>query len=214
MCLRGWLLRAACPRLVPAPARNAMRPEVVAGCSGGSSMNAVPLTSRQCRFAQWSYLTNGFLPGTLGTDVSSSSIFPPAPPYFVHVLVYGAVARSDLPFPLPKGPPQHLSDALLQSNHPGRAILVGDVRWGGHKGQLILAPSYPGGGEVGSHLVFSYRTGRIIHGISLHPWSSEYRYSIVSGPANVKGTHTVRLAPDPAYPEIVRALEAIVRSSR
>jgi hypothetical protein len=48
----------------------------------------------------------------------------------------------------------------------------------------------------------------------LHPWSSEYHYRVVSGPASVKGTHTVRLAPDPAYPEIVRTLEAVVRSSR
>ncbi len=175
-------------------------------------MSAVPLTSRRCRLAQWSYLTVGFLPGTLDTDDTTNSILPPAPPYFVHVLIYGAAARSDLPFALPGGPPQHLSDALLQSSHPERAILLGDVRWAGRDGQLILAPSYPGGGEVGSHLVFSYRADRIFYGISLHPWSPEYRYRVISGPG-AKGAHTIRLAPDPAYPEIVSTLRTIVRSS-
>lgn len=92
-------------------------------------------------------------------------------------------------------------------NHPGRAISLDNVRWSGHDGQLILAPSYPGGGEVGSHLVFSYRSGGIYRGISLHPWPSQFLYR-VSGVE-----HTVKLAPNPAYPRILATLRAIVRSA-
>jgi hypothetical protein len=172
-----------------------MRPAIVAGCSGGPNMTSVPMTSKQCRFAEWSYLAGGGdVPGSIPNHTTFTSNLPPPPPYFVHVLVYAAANRSDLPF------------ALLQSSHPGHAISLGDVRWAGHNGQLILAPSYPGGGEVGSHLVFTYRHGGTYLGVSLHPWPSLFRYR-VSGVQ-----HTSKLAPDPAYPQILNTLEAIVRS--
>jgi hypothetical protein len=171
-------------------------------------MTSEPLTSKQCRFAQWSYLAGGGeVPGSIPNQTTFTSNLPPPPPYFVHVLVYAAADRSDLPFALPHGPPARLSDALLQSSHSGRAISLGDVRWAGHDGQLILAPTYPGGGEVGSHLVFSYRRGRIYLGVSLHPWPSLFRYR-VSGIQ-----HTSKLAPNPAYPQIRNTLRAIVRST-
>lgn len=171
-------------------------------------MTSVPLRSKQCRFAQWSYLAEGGgFPGEVPNITTLISNLPPPPPYLVHVLVYGAATQADLPFPLPHGPPARPSDALLQSNHPERAISLGNVRWAGHDGQLILTPSYPGGGEVGSHLVFSYRSGGIYRGISLHPWPSQFLYR-VSGVE-----HTVKLAPNPAYPQIFATLKAIVRSA-
>lgn len=213
LCLRGWLLRPACPSLVPTVAPDAMRPQVGAGCSGGATMNSVPLTSHQCRFAQWSYLAFGEAPaGTRGKNVLWTSL-PPPPPYFVHVLIYAADSRSDLPFALPNGPPRHLSDALLATSHPTRAILLEDARWGGRDGQLILAPSYPGGGEVGSHLVFSYRTGRAYHGISIHPWLPDLNFRVLRG-ARGGTVQRVQLAPDPSYPWIVSTLKAIVSSAK
>jgi hypothetical protein len=179
-----------------------VRPQIVAGCSGGPNMSSVPLTSKQCRFAEWSYLAGGGeVPGSIPNHATFTSNLSPPRPYFVHVLVYAAANRSDLPFALPHGPPARLSDALLQS------ISLGGVRWAGHNGQLILAPSYPGGGEVGSHLVFTYRRGKTYLGVSLHPWPSLFRYG-------VNGVqHTSKLAPNPAYPQILNTLKAIVRST-
>jgi hypothetical protein len=169
-------------------------------------MTSVALSSSQCRFAQWSYLAgSGFLSGTRGQDVTSISALPPGPPYFVHVLVYAAARRDDLPFALPHGRPQRLTDTLLQSSRPA-AVSLGPVRWAGHNGQLLIAPSYPAGGELGSHLVFSYRTQGQYHGISLHPWPGVYRYR--TGGLE----HAVRLIPSAAYPQELATLRAIVDS--
>ncbi|MFZ0043509.1 MAG: hypothetical protein WAK93_19525 [Solirubrobacteraceae bacterium] len=185
-----------------------MRPKIVVGCSGGINMTSEPLNSHQCRFAEWSYLAEGAaFPGEVPNITTFISTLPPPPPYFVHVLVYGAATQADLPFALPHGPPERLTDALLQSSHPGHAISLGDVRWAGHNGLLILAPSYPGGGEVGSHLVFSYRRGGTYLGISLHPWPSLFRYRV----SGVR--HTSKLAPNPAYPQLLNTLKAIVSST-
>jgi hypothetical protein len=146
--------------------------------------------------------------GAIGLVVLASELTPP-PPYFVHVLVYGTTDVSALGFALPRGPPRPLTDALLQRTNGRRAILISRVQWAGHPGELILAPSFPGGGEMGSHLIFSYRTGRIYRGISLHPWPSVYRFRIDFNRVN----RAVKLAPGPAYPEIETTLRRIVESS-
>jgi hypothetical protein len=52
-----------------------------------------------------------------------------------------------------------------------------------------------------------YRRGNTYLGISLHPWPSRFRYR-VSGVQR-----TSKLAPSPAYPEILNTLKAIVRST-
>ena len=91
----------ACPRLVPSAGHTAVRPEIVAGCSGGPNMTSVPLTSKQCRFAEWSYLAGSDeVPGSIPNHTTFTSNLPPPPPSFVHVLVYAAANRSDLhPWP-------------------------------------------------------------------------------------------------------------------
>jgi hypothetical protein len=208
--VQGWLLRSACPRSVPTAGSGTTRANVFAGCSGGPTMNNVPLESKQCRFAQWSYLTYGRpIPGGENGIVVAASELTPPPPYFVHVLVYGTTDVSALGFALPRGRPRPLTDALLQRTNRRRAVLISRVQWAGHPGELILAPSFPGGGEMGSHLIFSYRTGRIYRGISLHPWPSVYRYRIDYNTVD----RAVKLAPRPAYPEIEATLRRIVESS-
>ena len=62
---------------------------------------------------------------------------------------------------------------------------------------------------MGSHLIFSYRTGRIYRGISLHAWPSVYRYRIDYNRVD----RAVRVAPSPTYPEIEATLQRIVESS-
>jgi hypothetical protein len=209
-CVQASLLRSACPRSVPVSGSRTAPPNIVAGCSGGPTMNNVPLVSKQCRFAQWSYLAYGRpIPGGQNGIVVAASELTPPPPYFVHVLVYGTTDPSALGFALPRGRPRPLTDALLERTNRRRAVLISRVQWAGHAGELILAPSFPDGGELGSHLIFSYRTGRIDRGISLHPWPSVYRYRIDYNRVD----RAVKLAPSPAYPEIEATLRRIVESS-
>jgi hypothetical protein len=62
---------------------------------------------------------------------------------------------------------------------------------------------------MGSHLIFSYRRGRVYCGISLHPWPSVYRFRVDYNRVD----RAVRLASSPAYPEIEATLRRIVESS-
>jgi hypothetical protein len=173
-------------------------------------MKNVPLVSKQCRFAQWSYLSYGPpIPGSQNGIVVEATELTPPPPYFVHVLVYGTTDPSALGFALPSGRPRPLTDALLQRTNRRRAVLISRVQWAGHPGELILAPSFPDGGEIGGHLIFSYTTGGIYRGISLHPWPSVYRFRIDYNTVD----RAERLAPSPAYPEIETTLRRIVESS-
>jgi hypothetical protein len=205
-CVRGWLLRPACPRSVPASGRGQFGPYIVAGCSGGPHLNRVPPASRQCKFAEWSYMTQLPIPGMPDRGAHVLSTLPAPPPYFVHVLVYGTNDPRAFGLALLRGHGHRLSDRLLRGTHR-HALLIRHVRWGGRRGELMLAPSYPGGGEMGSHLIFAYQTGRIVRGISLHPWPSVYRYRV--------GHHVraLRLAPKPAYPQVVSTLHSIVNSA-
>jgi hypothetical protein len=206
-CQRGWLLRPACPRSVPTSGPRPFGPYIVAGCSGGPHLKRVPLASKQCMFAEWSYLTEIAVPGMPDRGVHLISTLPAPPPYFVHVLVYGTTDPSKFGLAVPRGRPRPLSDRLLSSNHP-HAILIRRLRWAGHGGELFLAPSYPGGGEMGGHLIFAYKTGQILRGISIHPWPAVYRYRV--------GQHvrSLKLAPSPAYPQIERTLHAIVDAAQ
>ncbi len=51
-----------------------------------------------------------------------------------------------------------------------RPLLYGRRRWGGHRGSLFLAPSYPYGGQIGGHLSFWWRTGNKGYVVSIHAW--------------------------------------------
>jgi len=51
-----------------------------------------------------------------------------------------------------------------------KPLRYGTRRWGGHRGSLFLAPSYPNGGQIGGHLTFWWRKGRHGYVVSLHAW--------------------------------------------
>ena len=51
-----------------------------------------------------------------------------------------------------------------------KPLLYGTRQWGGHRGSLFLAPSYPYGGQIGGHLTFWWRKGKDGYVISLHAW--------------------------------------------
>lgn len=51
-----------------------------------------------------------------------------------------------------------------------KPLLFGTRRWGGHIGSLFLSPSYPFGGQIGGHLTFWWRSGGRGYVVSLHAW--------------------------------------------
>jgi hypothetical protein len=61
---------------------------------------------------------------------------------------------------------------------------------------------------MGGHLIFAYKTGQILRGISMHPWRAVYRYRVG------QHVHSLKLAPSPAYPQIERTLHAIVDAAQ
>ena len=91
-----------------------------------------------------------------------------APPHLVHVVVEAGDARHLIDFgdPTGSGP---LQDSLLEARRDA-PVGLGHRTWGGVTGELMLAPSFPGGGAHGDHLVFRWRRGKVIHNVSLHAW--------------------------------------------
>jgi hypothetical protein len=49
-------------------------------------------------------------------------------------------------------------------------LLFGPADWGGRRGVLFLAPSYPVGGQIGGHLAFWWRLRGTNYLVSLHAW--------------------------------------------
>jgi hypothetical protein len=92
-----------------------------------------------------------------------------APPAFVHVVIEAGDARHLIDFGEATGT-ESLEDSLLEQKRD-LPVGLGTRTWGGVTGDLILAPSFPGGGAHGDHLVFRWRRGGVIHNVSLHAWT-------------------------------------------
>jgi hypothetical protein len=63
-----------------------------------------------------------------------------------------------------------INDALLRPDR-SRAVLLLRARWAGHKGEVVLAPPVPFGGEMGDHLIFRWKTKGVDYAFSLHSWA-------------------------------------------
>ena len=50
------------------------------------------------------------------------------------------------------------------------ALALGRRTWGGHRGELVLAPPFAAGGVTGNHLIFRWREGSSYYGVTLHSW--------------------------------------------
>lgn len=72
--------------------------------------------------------------------------------------------------------PPRLSHVVVVAGSPGRTLEGVDARmlrrasWGGRRGALLLAASFPRGGLHGDHLVFRWRQGEREYAASLHAW--------------------------------------------
>ncbi len=146
-CLRMALMRAVCPRRVPL--LRGGRVVLSAAClvSGGAR---ITLTSQRCQTSVWS------LEGA-----------PPRPAPIGHIVI--SAAPNSWQCTWPHELRAHAATDRLLSPNRGQAAALGQVRWYGQSGQLVLAPPYAkGGGIVGGHLEFCFRADRVNYAITLH----------------------------------------------
>jgi len=226
-CRKNWLLRSICPTRLPAWG---------SGYPGGGSelytcisrngyqpVHGKPLlrlfTSKRCTYADWGYENGELLPGfTTGARLdwwdasrwvplpSVSLLFPP--PYHVHVEIAATITPGvtlGLGSEWPAGS-HAVTDSLLTPRRT-RAVSLGWVRWFGHRGQLVLNPVYPYGGEWGGHLVFLFTIGRVRYAVTLHAWLPRLR--VTRGAVS----RVVRAQPGAALPHVIATLKAIVGSA-
>lgn len=217
-CLESKLLHPICPRRVPLSLDPGSY-ELADGCANAPQ---ITIASSRCSLPVWSYEV--FAPQlgrsarTQVTAWDGRKWFSPSyavmdpPPYHVHIDIQAA-ARSEPPSiagpSFVEAEPAHrVSDALLNTNR-ARAASFGWVRWYGHYGQLVLAPTNPdGGGEEAGHLIFYFAADGVNYDISLHAWASKERMSR-------RGVNRVLRAPQPgpALPHVIATLKAIIDST-
>lgn len=212
-CRRSSLLRAICPRRVPA----SLDPDRYYLADGCANAPHITISSRRCTLPGWSYEVAAPLPGPSqhiaawdGTTWVTPSYAPlTPPPYFVHVLIEAAAGVKPPGVPaVTRGPAHESSDALLKPTR-ARAVSLGWVRWYGHHGQLILEPfGGQSGGELAGHLVFSFASGGVDFAVTLHAWAPEIR--LRSGQ-----TSRIIQAPEtgPSLPHVIATLKAILGSA-
>jgi hypothetical protein len=172
-------VRPVCPRRLPAaPFARASRPPGFPGpwAAGGyavclgSRSGGTPVGSRRCVLDIFQVEVVGRLrvgPGFGG------------PPHFLHVSVYarrGSLVAPDrrsfagtaLLWPA-TSKAAGIRPGLLRTKRR-RGILLGRLRWSGRNGELVLAPAFPAGGELGDHVIFHWRRGPIDYAVTLHAW--------------------------------------------
>ncbi|MGH7541785.1 MAG: hypothetical protein ACRELC_12370 [Gemmatimonadota bacterium] len=171
-CERSGLLRPVCPRSVPR------------GSGYGASL----------------YIEPDLDVFTLGRGADHPA-HPELdrPPGFLHVVaVAGAIERL-ASFRDPRTR-RVLRDGFVREDR-SRPFSFGRVRWGGRSGAFVLMPSWPGGGMLGNHLVFSWREQRRDYALSLHAWeplteaAAALRAMVESLPSLANARRIARLSP-------------------
>jgi len=187
LCQRLSLIRPTCPTRVPVTRFvGAPRPPGFRGPAGGGAialcadrrLRGIPVgSSGACRYQTW-ILELGApagLPANAPTSTPGERLGAgrTRPPEYLHIVIYaarGTVANRLFPFAWPHGPIAAMRDTLLARRRTA-PVPLGRVHWGGHEGQLVLAPPLVFGGELGDHLIYHWRGRGIEHVISLHSWA-------------------------------------------
>jgi hypothetical protein len=90
------------------------------------------------------------------------------PPRFVHVVLEGGDVEAALEFP--RVPAADRVEAVL-GRPRATGLVLGQRRWGGRTGTLLLAPSFDRSSTIhGDHLLFIWREHGSGHLVSLHAW--------------------------------------------
>jgi hypothetical protein len=145
-CRRFPVLAPACPSRVPEAPFDPASPIYAADSYGGPPGGP-----------DWTFTLGwgGEHPGEPERD---------RPPALVHVVIWAG----DLPRP---EPPRRVPvrDGVLDRSRP-RPLFLGRETWNGHRGVLLLMPSYPRGGIEGNHLVFRWGEDGTTYRVSVHAW--------------------------------------------
>jgi hypothetical protein len=199
------VMRRACPGLVPKATAPPRRSDVGAVCSADERGTVVSLASSRCRDGEWSYIAGSGTPPGVPTGQTVQWLDPPGPPWFVHVDITASRDVDPCAWPRVRSEPA-LSDRLL-GDARSSAVSLGGVMWSGERGQLILAPAYPRGGEVGGHLEFCYSAEGVHYAVTLHAWTSVFRFT-------VNGAHkTLVLHAGSSSATVIATLRRIVTSA-
>jgi hypothetical protein len=147
-CGRSGLLRAACPRVVPR-----VRAPYLSNLS-------VELTGRSV-LDVFNLERGGEYPRNPERN---------APPRMAHVVAVAGNVERLASFREPRDESgNEVRDGLVRRSRSA-PLSFGRVRWAGRVGALYLMPSYPHGGMLGNHLVFSWRQDEFPYALSLHAW--------------------------------------------
>lgn len=149
-CRSASVLRPTCPRLIPK----------VSGLVGSGPTVQYPKTS-------------GFTVFDLEHGAPSEKrTWLNRPPRVLHLTLVAGRRPGNLFGGMPY--PGTRTTATLRNGQTTRtrrrSLLYGPRRWGGHRGALFLAPSYPYGGQIGGHLNFWWRSGGNGYVVSIHAW--------------------------------------------
>ena len=92
-----------------------------------------------------------------------------APPWRAHITLVAGDVEHVAPFTYP----QRVSAPTTRLFHAQRRVAYsfGTRSWNGHGGTLYLAPPFLFGGQLGNHLVYRWRVGRIEYAVTLHAWA-------------------------------------------
>ena len=168
------LIRRVCPHAVPeAPYATATAPRVFRGVSGaGAIAVCLDAVNRGTRPTSDRCVSEIF--GIEAGHPTGPGPRGSKPPSYVHLLFYAR--RSSLtqsprmfPFAWPRRPRAAAERGLLARHRVG-PVFLGTRDWGGRTGDLVLAPRFPFGGEMGNHLIFMSREGGANYAFSLHAW--------------------------------------------
>jgi hypothetical protein len=170
-CERSGLLRPACPRLVPGVGASYLS-HLSVELTGASVLDVFNLER------------GGEYPGNPERN---------RPPRMAHVVAVAGNVESLASFHEPRGEKgSPVRDGLMR--RPRTAPLsFGRVRWADRVGPLYLMPSYPHGGMLGNHLVFSWRQSEQPYALSLHAWEP-LTESVAALRAMVEGLPSVAVA--------------------
>jgi hypothetical protein len=150
VCRRSALLAHACPGLLPAVSHlSSEHPYTASLCRAGA---------RGCLGLRWDDLELQHAgPGN-------------RPPRWAHVSVLAGRLDHAFSFAYPAAGPAVTPRDGLFAPARRRPLFLGRRRWGRASGTLVLAPSYPSGGEQGDHLIFRSRHGGVEFAVTLHAW--------------------------------------------
>ncbi|MGH2916417.1 MAG: hypothetical protein ACRDMX_15670 [Solirubrobacteraceae bacterium] len=172
-CKTMRLIRHACPRSVPQGRFAQVNLSNVCENRHGAG---VPIRSPACVYASWEFVAGApaGLPPDAPPGLSGKRLGPRGtrPPGFVHVVIYASrrPLANMVSWAWPQGQPVPVSDGLLYRKR-SRPVQFGWVQWAGHRGQLVLAPSEPGGGMLADHLIDRFSVGGVNYAVTLHSWA-------------------------------------------